>query len=197
MEMDEDSRVTIDYLRGLPDGAEVRWSSHHVSTSHPWASGWIDIRIVDEGAPPMNWAWTIITKDDPDGTRPEQLWQFVWPYDRHDVSEAHDVRGAWSVETVSQALADWATRHAGRPDLRFAWDPEGEPPPAVAVAAQRARDLAEGAPTWDLGDGLKVADGLMDELLAMDPDERDEVLAVLREARRDGTVPPGDGSDVD
>src|SRR5438093_6805862 len=143
MDMDKDSRVTIDYLRGLPHGAEIRWSSHHVSTSQPWTSGWIDIRIVDEGAPPMNWAWTIIGEDDPDGTGPEQLWQFVWPYDRQDVSERRDVvRGAWSVEAVCRALTDWATRHAGRPDLLFVWDPEGEPPPAVALAAERARETA-------------------------------------------------------
>jgi hypothetical protein len=194
----------------------VHWSSHHVSAKHPWTAGWIDIRIEDEGAPDFNWAWTIIGEDDPEGTGPDQLWQFVWPFDvdvhevwgperperrwatprgapNPDVPEAlgpgktYRVRAGWSVETVGAALADWATKQAGRRDLRFEWDPEGEPHPGVAAAAERARATAEGAPVWDLGDGLTVVDGFMDELLVMDPDERDEVMKALRETR-DGMV---------
>jgi len=94
----------------------------------------------------------------------------------------HLVVGGWSVEAVGMALTDWATRHAGRPDLRLEWDPEGEPYPAVARAAERAKEIEEGGPVWDLGDGLVVADGLMDELLAMDQDEREELLKAFRGA---------------
>jgi hypothetical protein len=87
--MDEGSQITIEYLRRLPQGAVVRWSSHHVSASRPWSSRWIDIRIEDEAAPAFNWVWTIIGEDDPDGTGPDQLWEFVLPYD----CEVHEVWG--------------------------------------------------------------------------------------------------------
>jgi hypothetical protein len=219
IEMDEASRMTIEYLRGLGYGEAVHWSSHHFPRGQPWTTHWIDIRIADEGAlPSMNWVWTIIGEDDRDGTGPDQLWQFVWPYDLdvHCVWDAqdgpvnewvarrgepppeciaaayehlpehfdcsYDVRGGWSVETVAEALSNWATTHAGRPDLRFVWDPEGEPYPAIREAMERARELAEGGPSWDLGDGLRVADGFMDELLAMDPDDRAELMETLRHA---------------
>jgi hypothetical protein len=209
--MDEQSRVAVEYLRQLPPDAVVHWSSHHVSASQPWTSRWIDVRIEDEGAPDYNWIWTIIGEDDADGTGPEQLWQFVWPYDLdvHEVwgqehrvirewvtprgtpdlgeppgaGERHLLLGGWSVKAVAFALQDWATRHADRPDLRFEWEPDGKPDLAVLRAAERAREIEEGGQVWDLGDGLVIADGFMDELLAMDPDERDEVMKALREAR--------------
>lgn len=214
--MDEDSRVTIEYLRGLPERAVVHWSSHHVSSDQPWTTHWLDIRISDEEAPPTNWVWTIIGHDDADGTGPEQLWQFVWPYDLdvHQVWDPvdgpvnvwpaqrgkpppaciaaayeplaervggwYEVRGGWTVGAVGEALSRWAATHAERQDLRFVWDPESEPYPAIQQAMERARESAEGAPAWDLGGGLTVVDGYMDELLAMDPDERREVMEALR-----------------
>jgi hypothetical protein len=221
IEMDDASRRIIEYLRALPENSIVDWSSHHVSRGRPWTTHWIDIRIADEGAlPTMNWVWTIIGEDDEDGTGPDQLWQFVWPYDLdvHQVWDAtgepfnvwiaargepppkciaaaykhlpehfecsYEVRGGWSVETVAEALSSWADTHAGRPDLRFAWDPEGEPYPEVRQAMERARQLEEGAPSWDLGDGLVVADGVVEDLLALEPEERQRVLEAMREARR-------------
>jgi hypothetical protein len=39
-----------------------------------------------------------------------------------------------------------------------------------------------------------VADGVMDDLLAMDPDERDEVMEALREADRRIRSEDGPGS---
>jgi hypothetical protein len=218
--MDEASRLIIEYLRGLPEDSTVHWSSHHVSRDRPWTTNWIDIRVADEGAlPTMNWVWTIIGEDDPDGTG-DARWQFVWPYDL-DVRQvwdatggpfnvwvaargeappeciaaayerlpenfecSYEVRGGWSVETVAEALSSWAATHAGRPDLRFAWNPEGEPYPEVVRAAERARKLEEGGPSWDLGDGLVVADGVVDDLLALEPEERQQVLEAMREARR-------------
>jgi hypothetical protein len=224
--MDEDSRITIEYLRGLPPGARVRWSTHHLSPERPWTSRWVDVRIEDEGAPPFGWAWTIIGEDDREGSLPGQLWQFVWPYglDVHEVwdpvepplvigrlvgswavprgapeppevtvclqqapegvDRGHVVFGGWSAQAVGEALTHWAATHAGRPDLRFDWDPSADLPPAVAQAADRARAVADGGATWDLGDGLVVADGVMDDLLAMDPDERDEVMEAFREVDR-------------
>lgn len=218
--MDEDSRMIIEYLRALPEGSVVRWSSHHVSRAEPWTTHWVDIRIDDDGAPPMNWVWTIIGDDDPDGTGPDQLWQFVVPYDIdvHRVGDRaggtfnvwlapygesppaciaaayeplaaridgwYEVRGGWTVGAIGQALAGWAARHAGRTDLRLEWNPEGEPYPAVRQAIERARAIEEGAPVQDLGDGLVLADGVMDDLLALDPEERAKVLDAMREAHR-------------
>jgi hypothetical protein len=234
--MDEDSRITIEYLRGVPQGAVIRWSTHHLSRERPWTRGWIDVRIENEDAPPFGWVWTIIGGDDREGTPPGQLWQFVWPYDLdvHEVwdpvepprivgrlvaswavprgapappevarcleeapdgvERGHVVFGGWSTQGVEEALTDWAVTHAGRSDIRFEWAADADLPPAVALAAERARQTAEGAPTWDLGDGLVIADGVMDDLLAMDPDERDEVMEALREADRRIRSEDGPGS---
>ncbi|MBI4261402.1 MAG: hypothetical protein HY658_12645 [Actinobacteria bacterium] len=217
--MDDDSRVTIEYLRGLPPGAVVHWSTHHFSRREPWTTHWVDVRIEEEGSPPMNWVWTILAPDDPDGAYPGQLWQFVWPYDLdvHCMWEAgerinvfvaargeplpeciaagyehlpenfdcsYEVRGGWSVATAGDALSHWAATHGGRPDLRFEWEPDAEPSPVIREVMERARELDEGGPSWDLGDGIRVADGFLDELLAMDPDERAEVMEAIREAHR-------------
>ena len=95
---------------------------------------------------------------------------------------AYRVRGGWSVRTVCDALSDWAARHARRDDLRFEWDREAGDSPMLEVAKQRA---AASGPSWDLGNGLTVVDGFMDELLellATDPDEAARVTKVLREA---------------
>ena len=95
---------------------------------------------------------------------------------------AYSVGGGWSVQTVCDALSDWADRHAGRPDLRFEWDRRAGDSPARELAKELA---AAGGPSWDLGNGLEVVDGLMDELLgllATDPREAARVTAVLREA---------------
>jgi hypothetical protein len=95
---------------------------------------------------------------------------------------AYSVRGGWSVRTVCDALSDWTARHAGRDDLRFGWDAEAGDSPCLELAKARA---AAGDLSWDLGDGLKVVDGLMDELLelmATDPEEAARVTRVLRES---------------
>jgi hypothetical protein len=183
--MDHDSRVTIEYLRSLPRDAVVRWASDHLTAERPWATGWIDIRIADGGPPGMGWVWTIVRGDDPDDPKPGELWCFVWPHDL----DVHGVQ-AWSERTVCEALSTWAGRHAGRADLRFEWDRETGPSAALAEAMARA---AASDPVWDLGDGLQVVDGLMDELLALHPDEAAELTHVLREAGSllaDSSMPP-------
>jgi hypothetical protein len=232
--MDEESRRTVDYLRGLPEGAVVRWTTYHLTGEQPWSRGWVDVCIENEDAPPCGWVWTIIGEDDPDGSLPGQLWQFIWPYDLdvHEVwdpaeppriigrqvgewavppgapappevlralheraDRRHVVFRGWSAEAVGRALAHWAATHAGRPELRFEWVTDADLPPAVALAAERAWETAEGAPTWDLGEGVVVADGVMDDLLAMDPRERDELMEAFRETQR--TLRPRDGRSDD
>lgn len=244
--MDEDSRVTIDYLRTQPENAVVRWASDHVNAEAPWATNWVDVRIPDGGPPEMGWVWTILDPADPDQALPEQLWQFPWPFDLdvHGVfdpakgwyakelpvpageplpesviaayerlalrvegdydkdarsnakpvpaalyddlmrrtASAYSVRGGWSAGTVGDALSDWSARHAERGDLRFEWDREAGESASLTVARERA---ANPGSVWDLGDGLTVVDGLMDELLellATDPEEAARVTTVLREA---------------
>jgi hypothetical protein len=172
--LDRDSRVTIDWLRERPARATVRWASDHLSRERPWARAWVDVRIPEGGPPGMAWVWTILRPDDPDRGEPGQLWQFAWPYDPG--------AGHWSADGLSAALADWAARHAGRADLRFEWDPDAGPSPTLEEIAERA---AEPGRTWDLGDGLRVADGVMDDLLALDPDEAARVTKLLREASRE------------
>jgi hypothetical protein len=95
---------------------------------------------------------------------------------------AYRIRGGWSAGAVCDALSNWAARHAGRDDLRFEWDREAGDSPILELVKERA---AAGGPTWDLGDGLTVVDGLMDELLellVLDPDEAAEMTTILREA---------------
>jgi hypothetical protein len=185
--MDHDSRETIAYLRSQPRGGTVRWASDHLTAERPWATGWIDIRIPNGGPPDMGWVWTILCIDDPDQPEPGQLWQFPWPHDLEIRSVFGPVegryesepRGGWSARTVGDALSFWAARHAGRDDLRFAWAPEAGPSRMLELVEERA---AADGPTWDLGDGLEVVDGVMDDLLALDPEEAAAITRILREA---------------
>jgi len=184
--MDRDSRLTIDYLRGQPEGGVVRWASDHLTAERPWAPGWIDVRIPDCGPPDMAWVWTILRPDDPDRAMPGQLWQFPWP---------QDLPGRWSPRAVCEALSDWAARHAGRADLGFEWDSAAGPSAILELVGERA---AADGPVWDLGGGLRVVDGVMDDLLelfAEAPDEAARVMRALRAAgaseRRRGSPPEG------
>lgn len=79
--MDDDSRVTIEYLRAQLRGGAVRWASDHITAERAWATSWIDIRIRDGGPPDMSWVWTILDPEDPEQAEPGQLWQFPWPHD--------------------------------------------------------------------------------------------------------------------
>jgi hypothetical protein len=171
--IDRDSRVTIDWLRAREAGAVVRWASDHLTPERPWARGWVDVRITEGGPPDMAWVWTILTPEDPEQGEPGQLWQFAWPYDAET--------SRWGPGSVCDALTDWAARHAGRADLRFEWDRDAGRSPSLERAAERA---AAGGRTWDLGDGLEVADGVMDDLLALDPAEAARMTTILREASR-------------
>lgn len=102
-------------------------------------------------------------------------------YEEHArrVGGTYVVRQAWSARTVSNALSSWAVRHAGRADLRFEWDRGAGPSRVLAEVMKRA---SGDGPIWDLGDGLEVVDGLMDDLLALHPHEAAELTPVLREA---------------
>jgi hypothetical protein len=168
--MDRDSRLTIEYLRTQPANGVVRWASDHLTEEAPWTAGWIDVRIPEGGPLGMSWVWTIVTPDDPDQLDPDELWCFACPYDRE---------GGWSAAAVSDALAAWAARHAGRGDLRFAWDPKAGPSPTLRRIVERAEACGQ---VWELGDGLTLHDGALDDLLALHPDEAAELTARLREA---------------
>lgn len=192
--MDDESRRIVEYLGGLPHGAAVRWSTHHLTADEPWASRWVDVRI-DDDVLRMNWVWTILGEDDPDGPSPNQLWDFVWPFDLdvHEVwdpvrppkvvgervgswvvprgapapkdaadalrdaprgvERTHVVLGGWSAETIGDAIAHWTATHAGRPDLRFEWDPEGEPTARRGRSWVRAR-RPSGGPSRRSGPGI-------------------------------------------
>jgi hypothetical protein len=205
--MDHDSRATIAYLRRLSQDAVVQWAADHLTRERPWATGWLDVRIPNSGPPGMGWVWTILDTEDPDQGDPGQLWQFSWPHDLEvhslfdpaedwyvnelpvpvgthlppSVVASYDrrVHGGWSARAVCEALSAWAARHARRPDLRFEWAADAAPSRSLEVAMERA---AAGGPTWDLGEGLVVADGVMDDLLALDPNEAARLTAILREA---------------
>jgi hypothetical protein len=50
----------------------------------------------------------------------------------------YSVRGGWSVRTVCDAISHWASRYAGRRDLRFEWDPRAGGSPYLKLAKERA-----------------------------------------------------------
>lgn len=43
-----------------------------------------------------------------------------------ETGSAYTIRGGWSVDAICDALSDWASRHAGRRDLRFEWNRDAE-----------------------------------------------------------------------
>ena len=97
----------------------------------------------------------------------------------HRVNGANHVRGGWSAAAITDALAAWTALHAGREDIRFEWDREAGPSAVLAEVVER---IEGDSPTWDLGDGLHVHDGVLDDLLALHPKEAAKVTRMLREA---------------
>ena len=64
------------------------------------------------------------------------------------------------------------------------------------IVAEFIRRASNDEPTWDLGDGLRVHDALMDDLLALRPDEAAELTTIFRQVRNrllgSGRTPPRD-----
>jgi hypothetical protein len=101
--VDEDSRMTIEYLRARPRGAVIRWASDHVTAEQPWSTHWIDVRIPEGSPPDMSWVWTILDPGDAHRSPPEQLWQFPWPHDLDVHSVFDPVEGGYVNELVVAA----------------------------------------------------------------------------------------------
>lgn len=96
----------------------------------------------------------------------------------------HIVRVGWSAAAVTEAVAAWAAVRAGRADLHFEWDADAGPSAKLLEVAARAASLADGAPTWDLGDGVRAVDAAMDDLLAEDPTVAARVVQAAKDAWR-------------
>jgi hypothetical protein len=74
------------------------------------------IRIVPDAGP-------AIEVDAPDFlTSVREMWDW-WLHHVEQVDEHVWRRRVWTLAAIEAALADWSTRHAGRDDLRFAFDP--------------------------------------------------------------------------
>lgn len=100
------------------------------------------------------------------------------------------VTGGWSPERISEILRAWASRWAGRDDLRFAWDPDWRNDELAdrintTTAAFKAGTLS----LTDMGDGLMVTDEVF-EVLAADPDG--ELTRKIKDAT--AGAPPADPS---
>lgn len=59
-EPSEDEQRALDWLRALPENAEIGWSTHHLGAEAPFSCGWIDVEIPELGkAVGWNWCFTI------------------------------------------------------------------------------------------------------------------------------------------
>jgi hypothetical protein len=57
---DEDGEKAIAFLRSLPAGAEVTWTSHHLSAESPYTRGWVDVYTPELcEAAGWNWGFTV------------------------------------------------------------------------------------------------------------------------------------------
>lgn len=93
-------------------------------------------------------------------------------------------RGAWTAQHISALLAMWALNHAGRDDIVFVFDPESVGlSPLAKVAAERAKGIDAGVDeSFDAGDGIRVHGDVMDEMLALGPDEAAELMSAIKDA---------------
>lgn len=91
------------------------------------------------------------------------------------------VRGGWSVAIINFTLAEWAAKHAGRPDLKFRWDfnaPESEMLRQAIDSAKRTKEGKE--KTYNLGDGIQASEQAMNFMLE-DLDRAAEIMKKFKE----------------
>jgi hypothetical protein len=74
---DANARVEA-WLRELPAKAVVGWTSRHITLTHPFADGWVDVEVprMMEAAD-VNWCWTIL----PEGESSHDPFSFAATFD--------------------------------------------------------------------------------------------------------------------
>lgn len=90
-------------------------------------------------------------------------------------------RRGWRPSSVSRALQRWTRQHTGRTDLSFHWDPSVEQPAMEEMFVARAETAMESYLVAESDDGAQVRAGaqVIDQLLAMDPDDAAQIGAAL------------------
>lgn len=87
-------------------------------------------------------------------------------------------RACWSEDTVNAALTAWCAEHAGRPDIRFRFDPDITTPLMEKLVAQL--NDPEHAATYEIADGIEVSASVFDDLLAMDPEDAARLTETIK-----------------
>ncbi|WP_041368890.1 hypothetical protein [Nakamurella multipartita] len=98
-----------------------------------------------------------------------------------DPALGYSVVPAWTESAVTSALNSWIAETLGRPDLRFSWNSAAGPSPMRRRVEQQVVDARNG-PTYDSGiPGVRIADGVMDTLLAIPAEDAAAVMEAIRD----------------
>lgn len=126
----------------------------------------------------------------------------------HEASEQAFVIGcgAWSPERISMGLSLWADINAGRPDIRFHWNPDGPPSPLLEDATRSLESLRSGEDEGVIlkpgeteggtGFTIRASSNVMDFLMR-DPDTAAEIMEALNEHLSDYENNGDDDNDSD
>lgn len=179
----------------------LHWSSEPLSQEEPWARSWADI-YVPEICEPMNTNWlvTMLPCHEPEsmflpydsylllGTRATLHRPGLDPLPvadpgdtlRRDEWQTEDGYRVpvWSMEFLEEATRGWLRAESGYDfDLLFS---EEAPSPIFREAEEALQRVQSGQEdTFDLGDGIVVSSGAMDELLR-DPEMAGRVMRQLK-----------------
>jgi len=91
--------------------------------------------------------------------------------------------GGWSSEAISAALQQWVVTHANRPDIQFTWNPDAPESAILQEARAIAEEVTEGAKTYDLGDGVRASEQMMDTLLE-DPNTAAHIIEKIKAIKK-------------
>ena len=98
-----------------------------------------------------------------------------------DPTLGYSVVPAWSAAAVTNTLNSWIATTLGRPDLRFSWDSGAGPSPMSRRVEQRVV-VARSGSFYDSGiQGVRIADGAMDTMLAMPAEDAAAVMESIRD----------------
>lgn len=95
----------------------------------------------------------------------------------------HVVAAGWTREAVNRALHEWCSVHAGRNDLVFVHD-DSLVSPSMEVVQGLLADVENGAPTYQVGEGVFATAEVMDALLEMPAEDSAKAMKVITRVAR-------------
>jgi hypothetical protein len=158
----DDSEDPLDSVEITYDATwEVRFDDGNV----------VEMRIVPDDAAPRALHDARMIDELQDEIQWSTFWRRALSRDQHDRSRWS--QRVWTLERIDLALRDWAARFAGREDLRFSFAA-----PTIETPADESDDEArpaEGEHFVQIGDGVRAHTEVLDQLLAMDPEDAAEI----------------------